>query len=179
MANIWVVSDTHFGHSNIIEYCNRPFSDVYEMNEVLRENWNSVVEPWDKVYHLGDVYFPGGFGSDYWNEFLHSLNGKKRLILGNHDNGKDPILHNVFQKIDVWRAFGDLGLLLTHVPVHWSTLNENPRRPTGWLNVHGHTHQNGEPSDHQKKYKCVCVEHTNYTPINLDELCSIAKERSL
>lgn len=177
MPEIFVISDTHFGHKNIIEYCERPFRDVYEMNEKLLDSWNEYISPRDKVYHLGDVYFPGGFGQEYWESFFSRLNGKKRLILGNHDNGKDKLLLQTFQKIEMWRMFPEKGLLLTHVPVHPSTLNEHPRRPGGLLNVHGHTHNNGEPNDHKKKYKCVCVEMIDYKPIHIDDLEKIAKER--
>lgn len=176
MADIWVISDTHFGHENIIQFCNRPFKNVYRMNTVLMDNWNSVVKPNDKVYHLGDVYFGGGFGSEYWDKYLSMLNGKKRLILGNHDNGKDPLLQKYFEKIDVWRIFGDLGLLLTHVPVHPTTLLEHPRRHAVF-NVHGHTHEKGEPGGDTDNYKCVCVEWTDYYPIHLEELLKIAKSK--
>lgn len=177
MGKIWVTSDTHFGHENIIQYCNRPFKNAWRMTNQMKEMWNDTVGEYDKVYHLGDVYFGNGWGQEFWMEFFPSLHGKKRLILGNHDDGKDPVLLKNFEKILVWRAFGDLGLLLTHVPVHPSTLGENPRRPTGWLNVHGHTHEKGEPEEHKEKYKCVCVEHTDYKPILLDELIKIAEER--
>lgn len=170
MNDIWVISDTHFGHRNIIGYCNRPFKTTYLMNEAIRDNWNSVVKPQDKVYHLGDVYMG-------WNEqedilhFLNSLNGKKRLILGNHDNGKDQILQKAFQKIDVWRMFPEFGLLLTHVPVHESALYRgstgNEKEPKKLLNIHGHIHENQSPTiDHRN----VCVEHLNYRPINIEKL---------
>lgn len=168
--NIWLVSDTHFCHKNIIQYCNRPFKDVDEMDEALVHNWNKVVKPQDKVYHLGDVYM-GGPHRDRINSILFNLNGHKRLILGNHDNGKDQILHKHFEKIDVWRMFPEFGLLLTHVPVHSSSLRPNPLSTKGnsydLLNIHGHIHQNKSPDG---PYQCVCVEQINYTPVNIEEL---------
>lgn len=167
MSEIWVTSDTHFNHEKIIEFCGRPYKDAREMNEALTSNWNETVKPGDKVYHLGDVYMYGGFSKDETENLLKSLHGQKRLILGNHDNGKDQILQRVFKKIDVWRMFSDLGLLLTHVPVHESTLGEGRLLGHKFLNVHGHIHQNQSPSEN---HKCVCVEHTNYRPVNLDEL---------
>jgi calcineurin-like phosphoesterase family protein len=171
MSNIWVISDTHFNHANILKFENsagkptRDFADVEEMNETMIDNWNSVVTPQDKVYHLGDVLF--GLDKEQWlNDNLKRLNGKKRLIVGNHDNIK--VLALYFQKIELWRNFSDFGLLFTHVPVHQSVLKESHRfGPGSMVNVHGHIHQNPSP---EGPYKCVCVEQTNYTPVNIEEL---------
>ena len=166
MRDIWVTSDTHFNHNNIIKYCDRPFADADEMNEALIENWNSVVKDGDIVYHLGDVYMGGKI-----EPILRRLKGRKRLILGNHDNGKNPLLQKCFQKILMWRMFPELGLLLTHVPVHESSLYRggkgSGKPPIKLLNIHGHIHQNKSPS---RDHWCVCVEHTDYTPINIEEL---------
>jgi calcineurin-like phosphoesterase family protein len=161
---IWVISDTHFGHENIIKYCNRPYKDSKEMDESILDNWNSVVKDGDIVYHLGDVYF----NLEKPSSFLNKLKGRKRLVLGNHDNGKDQNLLNVFQKIMVWKMFPEFGLLLTHVPVHESTLDrgltENLRKLT---NVHGHIHNKEPPSPFHVN---VSVEMVDYTPINIEEL---------
>lgn len=169
--NLWVISDTHFGHENIIKYCDRPFKDSKEMDECIVSNWNEIVKPGDKVYHLGDVYMGQRTKKtdDYWNWFFARLNGQKRLILGNHDDGKDPNLHAHFRKINIWRMFRDLGLLLTHVPVHPLTLGENDRQdqPRRLKNIHGHIHQNNAYSP---MYVNVCVEKTGYKPVNLEEL---------
>jgi calcineurin-like phosphoesterase family protein len=161
--NIWVISDTHFGHTNIIDYCNRPFESAREMDEKIVENWNATVGEKDIVYHLGDVYF-GTEGQ----KALPKLNGRKRLILGNHDSGKDQVLLRTFQKIMVWRMFPEFGLLLTHVPVHEKTLAENPKR-SKMINVHGHIHNQNAYSSN---YFNVSVEQIEYTPINI-ELLSI------
>lgn len=169
MSEIFVISDTHFGHENIIKYCGRPFANAELMDEVLIENWNSVVKPQDKVYHLGDVYM--GHRREDINPILSKLNGKKRLILGNHDNGKDQVLQKHFQKIEMWRMFPEFGLLLTHVQVHESALfrgeTGNEKDPKKLKNVHGHIHNLASPTpDHH----CVCVEQINYTPVNIEEL---------
>lgn len=75
-------SDTHFGHANIIRFCNRPFKNVEEMDEVLIENWNQVVSDDDTVFHLGDFAFGG---SNVWKSIIPRLNGHINLIIGNHD----------------------------------------------------------------------------------------------
>lgn len=171
MAHIWIISDTHFNHEKILDFKNdegqpvRPFDSVLEMNETMIDNWNSVVTPQDKVYHLGDVLF--GLDKDKWlNENFKRLNGKKRLVVGNHDNIK--VLAPHFQRVSMWRNFSEFGLLLTHVPVHQSTVKEKHRfGPGSMVNVHGHIHQRSSP---EGPYKCVCVEHTNYTPVNIEDL---------
>lgn len=169
MTDIWLVSDTHFSHANIIRYCNRPFSSAEEMDEVMIERWNKVVKPNDKVYHLGDV----GLSNRTLDTILSRLNGKKRLILGNHDDGKNPILLKHFQKIFMWRKLGEFGLILTHVPVHVSTLGEG--RGPEFVNVHGHIHTDMVMKyDHNNipmvdtRYVNVCVEQINYTPVHID-----------
>lgn len=78
----YFTSDTHFHHSNIIEYCNRPYKDVQEMNDKMVENWNSIVKPDDLVYHLGDYCFGN---EDKIREINNRLNGHIVLISGNHD----------------------------------------------------------------------------------------------
>ena len=85
---VYFTSDTHFGHANIIRYCDRPFATVEEMDEAMIANWNAVVGRGDEVWHLGD------FG--WWRDakrirsIFSRLNGKKRLIIGNHD-GKETL----------------------------------------------------------------------------------------
>ena len=170
--DIWVISDTHLNHNNIIKYCNRPFKTASEMDWSMVENWNKVVKPQDKIYHLGDVYMKASKG--YIENLLSKLNGHKRLILGNHDNGKDQILQRYFEKIDVWRMFPEFNLLLTHIPVHESTLGINQNNSKRQLvNIHGHIHQNESPT---KRHINVCVEQINYTPIHIEELTQRAKK---
>lgn len=176
--NIWVISDSHFSHSNIIKYCDRPFENSTQMDWEMVDRWNSVVKPQDKVYHLGDVYMNASNG--YISNLLGKLNGHKRLILGNHDNGKDQVLQRYFEKIDMWRMFPEFGLLLSHVPVHKNSLlrkmshalknlTEVMLEKEGYYmtNIHGHVHNNPSP---EGPYRNVCVEKTNYTPINIEEL---------
>lgn len=76
----FVTSDLHFFHKNIIAYCQRPFADVEEMNEVIIKNWNEVVKKDDMVYVLGDFSF---CSREMVKELVLKLNGRKILIAGN------------------------------------------------------------------------------------------------
>lgn len=79
---VFFTSDTHFGHERIISLCNRPFDSVEEMNEVMIDNWNSVVGPKDIVYHMGDVAL-GRIAESL--PLVGKLNGDIALVPGNHD----------------------------------------------------------------------------------------------
>jgi calcineurin-like phosphoesterase family protein len=177
MRDIFIISDTHFGHENILRFTDshsgqriRPqWENVDEMDEHMIAQWNSVVQDQDIVYHLGDVYLGGNRGV----KVLPRLRGRKRLILGNHDNGKDQNLLKHFEKITMWRMFPEFGVLLTHVPVHASAFDYKDLKC-----VHGHIHQKivmaecGSVAD--TRYVNVCVEKTDYTPINIEDVLKIA-----
>lgn len=95
---LWFIADTHFGHANVIEYCNRPFKSVEEMDAALINLWNARVSPEDTVYHLGDF----GFGKPaYLHSILDQLNGEIVLIEGNHDrqNVKGGHIRKRFKEI--------------------------------------------------------------------------------
>lgn len=81
-SQIFITSDLHFDHTNIIRFCNRPFKDVEEMNKALIDEWNSKVTADDICYHLGDFSF--GSPKRVLN-VLSQLNGEIKLISGNHD----------------------------------------------------------------------------------------------
>lgn len=163
MRNIFIVSDTHFGHSNILKFTDsesgnliRPgFSCVEDMNEAMVDRWNSVVRDQDIIYHLGDVYFGDG------HKVLKRLRGRKRLILGNHDNGKASYLQCAFEKVLMWRMFPEFNCVLTHVPIHESGMYKVQ------YNLHGHIHQNKSPTD--RHINCS-VEVQDYTPKSIEEL---------
>lgn len=169
MSNIFFVSDTHFDHENFLKFTDdagnkiRPFSSVEEMNEFMIERWNSVVRDEDKIYHLGDVTMRA---KDF-ARIASRLKGHKRLLLGNHDDGKDVNLTRWFQKVQLWRLFKDQNFVCTHIPIR----SEQFRKVQ--YNVHGHIHQNviDDP-----QYVNVCVEQTNYTPLSMEELVAKFKK---
>lgn len=170
--DIWVISDTHFGHENILKFIDKDgsyfrgdlFNSVQEMNETMVDNWNSVVKDGDKVYHLGDVFF--GPKEDFKNLWSR-LKGSKRLIVGNHDDIKFMSAGGFFKRIGMWRVLPEFNMTLTHVPIDQSSLKVWGEYGEDSLNVHGHIHQNPSPTD---RHRCVSVEQINYTPVNIEEI---------
>ena len=103
---IYLISDTHFNHKNIIQYEDRPFNSISEMNDVMIKNWNSIITDEDTVIHLGDV----GLGNEASLKYIvPSLKGHKILIRGNHDSksksfyldcGFEEVLNNKIENIE-------------------------------------------------------------------------------
>ena len=174
--DIWVTSDTHFRHSNILKFTDSAtgalirgdrFADVDAMDEHMIERWNSVVKQGDIVYHLGDVVMGD---TEWFKKNWPRLNGSKRLIVGNHDDVTFLASGGFFKKVSMWRMFPEFGLMFSHVPLHPSSLRRGaPNDPDApvLLNVHGHIHQNSSP---EGPYRNVSVEVTDYTPVNIEEL---------
>ena len=98
---IWFTSDQHFGHSNIIRHCRRPFQDVEEMDTKLLANWNSRIRPTDLVYHLGDIIFRSSRDP---RGYLDRLHGKIHLIRGNHDDRTIKLCAARFESIESLRT---------------------------------------------------------------------------
>ncbi|MEC2266556.1 hypothetical protein ECC01_06440 [Bacillus tequilensis] len=164
MPKTWVVADTHFNHSNIILYENRPFKDKDEMNKELIKRWNETVAPEDTVYHLGDVSFGGRAIRD---SILPQLNGYKILRLGNHDyRTSKPQWLKYFDEVYEDDILLD-DLCLSHYPLDEEVYAKLSF--TGLIkgNVHGHVHSQIDGLD-QTKYKCVSVELNDYRPIDFE-----------
>lgn len=173
MSEIWLTSDNHFFHANIIKYCNRPFSDEYEMNLEMERRWNSVVGKDDVLINVGDLTAGLGQRKDELVQVMSRLNGRKILIRGNHDHQKDSFyLENGFLKV-MDHLFLD-GVLFTHVPgkidvdyphklaLVTGELQEN-LKPV--LTIHGHEHRTGTP-EHPGHFNCASDRH-DYTPFTL------------
>ena len=171
MSNIFYVSDTHFGHANILHFLNsdntkvRPFASVEEMDEILCRNWNAIVSPKDKVYHLGDV----AFNMPALHR-LKGLNGKKVLIKGNHDIYKLKDYSQYFYDVRSCISDKKMGIIFSHIPIHDSQLEFRFK-----YNVHGHTHGTVVPDI---RYYNICVEHTNWAPIPLVEIGARIEHRN-
>ncbi len=159
-GKIFLVSDMHFDHKNIIKYCDRPFRSVYDMNSTLIRNWNGRVRKGDKVYYLGDMTLNRDI--DPW---LSKLNGEVRFIRGNHDTEKIKNAE-VIEEGKLLLKYDDYEFLLTHDP-------DRPPSWDGWI-IHGDKHNNRPITyphiNRRNKMVNVCVEYTEYAPMNLDEI---------
>jgi calcineurin-like phosphoesterase family protein len=181
-VNRFVISDTHFGHTNSWEKFKledgsplRPFTSTEEMDETMIARWNAKVQPQDTVYHLGDVVI-----NKKYLHLVERLNGRKILIRGNHDIfGDEQYYLAGFEQIHGVRVFVDK-FILSHIPLHPDCVTERFK-----VNVHGHLHANeikmpwGVNADRNEiiyadfpdpRYLCVSVEHTNYEPLHFDEV---------
>lgn len=167
MIKYWLIADLHFGHNNIIKYCNRPFKDVDEMDNAIVNNWNSVVNDKDLVYVLGDVSF---YGKEKTKELISRLKGYKLLVIGNHDRRKTKTWwHDVGFNFVFDEPIEVYGYVLSHEP-----FVEKEHLYNDLNNIHAHLHNDehryktGEL--HKNKYKCVSAELFDYTPIEFDKL---------
>ena len=183
MRPIFFTADHHFGHKNIIEYCDRPFKSVEEMNFQMVNKWNKTVPKDARVYYLGDF----GWGDKGRIEtLLDRLNFRQLIwVKGNHDRSVSWC-----DSIDDLRVFAFKGpltvqhegmtLILTHEPI---------MGPAGSVNLHGHVHNSyfteiegrGYPEGpfRQRIRFNVGVDCNNFRPWRLSEVkAEIRKARA-
>jgi len=156
---IFIISDTHFHHKNIIEYSNRPFKSIEEMDKEMIKRWNNKVGKEDIVIHLGDF----ALGSEKEiKELRNDLNGTIFLLKGNHD----------------YKIIGKTGFIIIKGSLEIENLifSHNPLRrkeiPRNFINIHGHIHVKESENGIN-----LNVEKTNYEPIGLEELKNFLKNK--
>lgn len=187
MSKIYVTSDTHFFHENIIKYSNRPWTNIDSMTNGLIENWNAVVKKGDIVYHLGDFAMGGSKRADDLVKVLNKLNGTIRLVKGNHDT---YILSEPCSKRFEWikdyyefsYKYEDTKKLfvLMHFPLFaWHNANKKGNDGTNSvIHLHGHSHGNIDRLNANTTRMDVGVDSNGYTPVLLDNIIEIMKYRS-
>lgn len=184
MPNTFLISDSHFGHGSTFEKFKnddgsplRPFTSIEEMNETMVERWNAVVSPSDRVIHGGDVVI-----NKKYIALMERLNGIKTLVLGNHDIHHLPLLAPHFRDMTSMKIMSEI--IVTHIPVHPDCIERFG------TNVHGHLHggrvmwkpsgsakNTGKVAKIDPRYFNICVEHMNYTPIELSDLRARIKKQ--
>lgn len=164
---IYFTSDTHYYHMKMAHH--RGFDSVVEMNEALIKAHNDRVLPNDTVYHLGDVSFAGARRTI---EVLERLNGKLKLVPGNHDEGMSGIVKTYFellQPIEYLRLqHGDqkLRIVLSHFPIlSWRNAHH------GAIHLHGHSHGTLRFPNPSARIMDVGVDaNEGLAPVSLDEV---------
>ena len=173
MSNIFFTSDSHFGHANIIKYCNRPFTNVDEMDEALITSFNKVVKPGDTVYHIGDfalVREP----NDVYIKYARRLNGQKFLIYGNHDRWRK---NNHFANYGFIKIVPYLEIKIGEQKItllHYAMKVWNGSHRGSWQ-LHGHSH-GSLPRNYAAYQLDVGVDVWNYTPISYDFIADEMKK---
>lgn len=133
-------SDPHFGHKNIIKYAGRPFSDVTHMTEVMIKRYNAKIGPDDTVMWLGDCAFTSG---NKFKEIMTRLNGRKFLIVGNHDDSPAKMVDRGFDLVmdECFMQIAGRTCRLKHYPYDDKRFNNKaPPLVPGEILIHGHTH---------------------------------------
>lgn len=160
---VWFSSDTHFSHTNAALKFRSGFSSVEEMDNLIISNWNSLVAPTDIVYHLGDFCWSGKYG-----EYASQLNGRKHLILGNHDDRNEAIKCGEFLSVqDVKTATmpDNRKIFMSHYSHRvWNKSHHN-----SWM-LFGHEH--GRLAPYGKSFD-VGMDAHNFKPISYEQVCSI------
>ena len=162
------ISDLHLGHKNILKYEDRPWKTIEDMTIGIINNWNKVVRQKDDVYILGDFAFQNSYMTPIFiTNIFNSLNGKKHLILGNHDTwiNKQDFNPRCLEEITPYKELKENGkfIILCHYPIDSWNGKEH-----GSIHLHGHTHKPDNRPD-INKYNVGCMLY-DYKPITLDYL---------
>lgn len=194
----WFWSDQHFGHKNVIGFCDRPFHDEFYMKEKLIQYHNRLVKPEDLVIWVGDTFFY--HSPDEMKETLARFNGRKILVRGNHDQKPRAMMNAGFELCveEMTMVIGGERVLISHYPYRMkpSTMRYvklkkrihkalglrpiyiekyHTRRPVdrGSFLIHGHTHDKEKV---RGRMIHVGVDAWDYRPVNIQKIANIINE---
>ncbi|WP_419845594.1 metallophosphoesterase [Candidatus Poriferisocius sp.] len=185
----WYTSDHHFGHSNIIRYCGRPFVDADAMDKEMVARWNDVVADEDEVWILGDLVM--GKKDQGLANHVARLRGRKVLVPGNHDRCWQGHKDHRWERADYYRIGGIAKIIdnpephtiagqavrLSHFPYKLDDRHDmkytqwRPQDDGGWL-LHGHVH---EKWSQQHRQINVGVDAWNFAPVPEQTIADLIK----
>lgn len=181
MKNIWFTSDTHFCHDRGFLYQPRGFNSIKEHNEAIVENWNSIIDPDDIIYHLGDTMLND---NNVGINFFNSLNGHIFLIRGNHDteNRLNQIKNECknivigghgwdFPYAEIQKING-YTFYLSHYPTITSSVENMAPLKQHVINLHGHTHSNNTFYNDMPFCYNVALDAHKCFPVSFDTIIS-------
>ena len=150
--NYFFTADEHYSHANVIEYCNRPFNNVAEMNETLIKNNNEIVTGEDIVLHLGDFCWDRNI-----SHLTNRLSGRHIFLLGSHDRWASRNLRQIWEK-----RFNQVYIVACHYPLRsWA------RSHYGSIHLHGHSHGRLHINFNMLD---VGVDTANFYPLSFEEV---------
>ena len=156
-------ADEHYGHANIIEYCNRPFQSVQEMDDVLITNHNKIVTANDITVHIGDFCWASK-QKDANKQYISKLKGNHIFLAGSHDRWLPRSSRYIWKET----IEGQLIVACHYAMRVWPNSHYN-----SWQ-VYGHSHGKLEP---QGKQWDVGVDNNNFFPVSFEQLVEIMKSR--
>lgn len=168
----YFIADTHFDHNNIIRLSKRPFETMEEHDAQLINNWNNQVNHSDEIYILGDLSMSRS--GKHVNSLLDKLNGRKHLIIGNHDaylNDKS-FDRSKFESIQPYLEFNysKVKFVLFHYPIlEWNGFFKDS------IHLYGHVHNNNKEYFEKTmptNTLNVGVDIIGYKPISINEVLS-------
>jgi len=166
----WFTSDHHFGHANIIRFCNRPFDSVEQMDQAMIDRWNSVVGPGDTVYHLGDFTL-----TDSLSPWIHALQfGQLKIVPGGHD-------YRWLARFNIADFWGRVSVEAPLVSLEFPSGDKYPhvivlchyamrvwdRSHHGSLHLYGHSHGNLPRWENSLD---IGVDSHDFTPVSLEQV---------
>lgn len=164
MNKTYIISDTHFYDERIISYEDRPFKDCEDMRVKLISNWNQIVDESDTVFHLGD-FASEKCSKELLKELIFQLNGKKILILGNHD---------LNYSCKEWQQFGfDQAIAYPIIYDNFFMFSHNPlyiNNKMPYANIFGHVHNNPAYKTISSQSYCVCADRIDFKPLDFQNI---------
>lgn len=168
---IYFTSDLHLGHRGIITMRNRPFADVDEMNRTLLRNYNAIVQKSDTVYILGDICHH--MTVEEANRWIARMNGKKYLLIGNHDKKYDPSLFEEMKDFMTVSLNGIYFSLMHYPMLSW------PKKNSGSIHVHGHIHSDESYNNRNREEQIfrydAGVDANRFMPVSLQQVIQFFK----
>lgn len=172
MKKIWFSSDWHLSHHGVIKYDNRPFKDIYEMDETIIENYNNLVGDKDDFYFLGDFSFADQKTTD---QYLSRLKGNLFFIKGNHDHTKGTV--KLYQKHGVY--LGELNKITINkqdvILCHYAMKVWN-RSHHGSFHLYGHSHHSLPDDPNSLSFDVGC-NGWDYKPLEFEQVQGIMSKK--
>ena len=177
MNQIYITSDTHFGHNKDFLYKPRGFTTIQEHDQEIINRWNKIIDNSDIVYHLGDVMLND---NEYGMNCLRQLNGQIKIIPGNHDTENRLKLYESLDNVEVlpmaWSLkYKKYNFLLSHHPTITSNFDKMPYLRIHLINIFGHTHQKEKFYENNFFMFHAGLDSNNCSPILLDDAIELMK----